>query len=516
MFRLITTCLALAFALALAATPTAAQITDYQSLQNIRSRFPPSGFPNTQIFSLTGWQTLNVTSAAAVGSANVITPNTPSVDAAQRIENIVAATSGNRILYFPTGTYYINTPLQIGESGVYLQGDGVNATQFTIATPAASNGEVAFVGPGLGAEVDVVGLPTRGSSSVTVASTSGLSVGDIVHVYDKSIGLSVGFYHYGQMGEITGISGNTLTVSPALGLDFISDPKLKEVSVIRNVGIRGIHVFRDRAASDPAANNIEFSYVKNGVAREVESSWLERGGIVSYFSMDVVMISSFVHDAYDYGEGGQAYGFLFTNNATRSRATDNKAWNLRHHFIMQRGANHGVMSLNSAEPGFNGTNGDVQTHGFTVHNSLFEQNMGRDFEFDERSDLNSEQYQGLYNTFYRNNSTRYSGNDILLAAPFQSGNFPNQFPTVIGNATGFINQAGGINSPFIGANRIGSTVVLGDAPAGWSYPPSLYTTTKPTYFGTRPWPIFGPGLDAAQYGTFGINNNLPAYDRAKP
>ncbi len=495
-------------------TTAFAQITDYQSLSALRSRFPTDGFANVQIFSTTGWSTLDVTSAADVGAANVITPNTSSIDAAARIEAIVAATSGNRVLQFPAGAFYLYSHLSIVESNVLLLGAGVGATRFLIKTESGENGEVSFSGPGIGAEVDVVGLPQRGDNTVTLASVAGLTIGGIVHIYDKSFGPYLGTYTYGQMGEIVSISGNKIVVSPSVDLDMVSDPKIKPVSVIRNVGIRGISVYRDRAASEAGTNNIEFAFVKNGYAREVESSWLERGGITSLWSMDVVVISSFVHDAYAYGGGGQAYGISITGNATRNRVTDNKVWNMRHHFILSNGANHTVVSLNSAEPGFNGGYGSLDTHGFTVHNSLFESNMGVDLDFDGRSEPNVEQYQGLWNVAFRNNLQNYTGSELRIAEPVELGNFPHVSPTIIGNLTDVMPISPTTQDRWVGANRIGSTVTYGQAPSSWSYPPSLYATTKPTYFGTRPWPLFGPGVTAG--GTFGVGNNLPALDRAKP
>lgn len=502
-----------ALATALTAGPLSSQV-NYLDLSGLAARFPPSGWTNVQIFSTTGWQVLNVTSAAQVGSANVLTPNNSAIDAAAKIEAIIAATSGNRVLYFPPGTYYFSTPLQVTESNVFLQGDGPTATRFHIVAPATTNGEISFQGGGPGTEIDVTSLPSRGATSIPIASTSGLAVGDVIHVYDKSLGPANGFYHYGQMGVVTSVGSGAVGISPALGLSMISDPKITEVAVLRNVGIRGIRVFRDRAAADASASNVEFNYVRNGVAREVEVSWLERAGVSAFFSMDVVMITSFAHDAYDYGGGGQAYGFLLTNNTTRSRITDNKAWNLRHHYILQRGANHSIVSYNSAESGFNGTTGDLNIHGFTVHNSLFEGNMGRDLKADGRSDVGLEQYQGLFNTFYRNNLNRIANGRVLIEAPVSSGNFQHQMPNVIGNASISLSVASTTNDPWVGANRVNGTVILGDAPSGWSYPASLYLTEKPAYFETRPWPIFGPGLTTG--GTFGTLNNLPAYDRARP
>lgn len=509
---------ALCMGLALSATaPVRAQISDYKSLSALRDRFPPDGFINTQIFSTTGWNTLDVTNAAQVGAGNVILPNTPATDAATKIEAILASTSGNRILSFPAGVYYFGTHLSITQSNVFIQGAGLTNTEFRITAPDNLNAEIEFTGGGLSAtEIDVTGAPQRGATTITVGDASTLAVGDTIHLYDKALGPTNGFYHYGQMAEITAKSGNVLTLSPSVSLTYAAagDPKVKEVNVIQNVGIRGVHVSRTNQPTSDFTNNIEFVYANNAFAREVESSNLGRGGIVAYFSIDAVIISSFVHDAFAYGGGGQAYGILLTNNTTRSRVTDNKVWNMRHHIILQRGANNSVVSLNSAEPPYNGVPGDLSIHGFTVHNTLFEQNMGRTLEQDERSDVNAEQYQGLYNTAYRNNLSAYASSNIQIAGPNTTGNFPNQSATVLGNITAAMTVASSAVDPWVGANRVNGTVAMGDAPGGWWWPASLYTETAPSYFGTKAWPIFGPGVGTNS--NFGAPNTLPAYDRAKP
>lgn len=107
------TALCMGVALAALTAPVHAQISDYKSLSALRDRFPPDGFSNTQIFSTSGWTTLDVTNAAQVGAANVILPNTPATDAATKIETILASISGNRILSFPAGVYYFSTHLSI-------------------------------------------------------------------------------------------------------------------------------------------------------------------------------------------------------------------------------------------------------------------------------------------------------------------------------------------------------------------------------------------------------------------
>ena len=189
---------------------------------------------------------------------------------------------------------------------------------------------------------------------------------------------------------------------------------------------------------------------------------------------------------------------------------NNKVWNTRHAIMLDRGANHCVVAFNSTEPNFLGSTGDLNLHGFTPHNNLFESNMGQYLKWDGRSDANAGQFQGLFNTGYRNLLTRYAGNKVLLENPGTGSNQGHVQPTLVGNVATAVTVPSGTDR-FVGANRINGTVVDGDAPSGSTFPDSLYVTAKPSFLGTKPWPVFGPSATAP----FGIDNTLPSFDRAK-
>ncbi|MEM7613472.1 MAG: hypothetical protein AAF245_00405, partial [Pseudomonadota bacterium] len=479
-------------------------------------RIPPNGWEDLQAFDRSGWSVLDMTQSSDVGASNVIPPDTPTIDAAARIEAVVAATGGNRILFFPAGDYYLATDLEITESNVVIRGAGKGMTRLNIVADTSENAEIEFRGPGVGPEFDITNLPMRGDQTVDVSNPSAFSTGEFIHIYDAGkvpkIALSglPNITHYGQIVQITGISGSTLSLDMKLGLNFDSDPKLAKHGMLSRVGIERVSVLRDRAASSSRTNNIDFTYVHQGYANDVESAYVEQGGISAFMSKHIVIVNSDIHDAYDYGVGGQAYGVRIFYNTTQCRITNNKIWNMRHHIMLDRGANHCVISFNSTEPGYFGTTGDLNLHGFTPHNNLFEHNMGRDLKWDERSDPNRGQFQSIWAFGYRNRLTAYSGNRIRLIDPDDAGNRAHLRPTVIGNDTGSVSVATGTQERVVGANRINGSVVLGDMPANGSYPTSLYEASKPSFLGSKPWPLFGPSVP-----DFGTGNTVPAFDRAK-
>lgn len=149
-------------------------------------------------------------------------------------------------------------------------------------------------------------------------------------------------------------------------------------------------------------------------------------------------------------------------------------------------------------------------HGFTPHNNLFEGNMGRDLEWDGRSEAAWNQYQGMFNTAYRNRLTAQLNNLLSILDADEFNNRSHYRPSLIGNLTNSLLIESGVIEPFAGANWINGTVVLGNMPSGSTYPASLYETEKPSFFGTKAWPVFGPAVT-----NYGNTNTIPAFDRAK-
>lgn len=471
------------------------------------SRFPPAGWNDVTQFNHASWVELDITEAGDVGS-NAIPPNSSTTDAAAKIEAIVASLAQPAILYFPAGTYYLASDLEIAKSNVILKGDGQGLSVLRISAAPSANAEVRFSGTGLDDEITVLTpFPARGDDEVTVADASGIAVGDVVYIYDKGKGFTFDTYHYGQLAKVAAKAGSTLTLDMPLGIDFFNDPNLREVHAIRNVAVESLTIERATHASDAATNNLEFSFADTVYVHDVEVAWLERGGISAIFSIDVSIKRNRVHDAFSYGDGGQAYGIHLTQLTTRCSVADNKVFNLRHHIIVNRGANHCAIAFNSTEGLYKGTTGDLNVHGFSPHNNLWESNYGSMLKWDGRSEPNTGESSGLYITGYRN----MLEDSVVVSTPAGPGNTPYEYPTLIGNIAQSAAIQTGFTDPFVGAQRIDGTISWGDADSGWTYPASLFRSTKPALLDGTPWPVFGPGAGS----DFGSSNSLPATDRSR-
>ncbi|HEA68476.1 MAG TPA: hypothetical protein ENI07_16880 [Desulfobacterales bacterium] len=69
-------------------------------------------------------------------------PDDSGIDAAQKVKDVIASTSGRRILSFPAGTYYFKTDLGITTGDIIIRGAGMDKTRLHIVAPSSANAEI--------------------------------------------------------------------------------------------------------------------------------------------------------------------------------------------------------------------------------------------------------------------------------------------------------------------------------------------------------------------------------------
>lgn len=478
-------------AVALAMIPVVSFAFNYGDIE--ASRMAPGGWTDTVWSDPGSWTTYDVTQ-------NGLPANDQLVNATQKVQQIIASHPGQKmILYFPAGTYNFYSDLQINESNVRLKGDGMTQTSFKISIPTENVGGIGFVGDGkTGSAVSVTGSPWEGSTYVYVSDVSSFSSGDFVQLYTQNGVHGGSDYFYSQIFKISWIdtAAKKIVFTQKLGLDFPSSdvPKLQKLSMLENVGIQDVKVYRVRDNMD-YSDNVYMRYVNNGYVKDIESSYCANSHIVFAYSRNVIAERNKVHHSFEYGEGGHGYGIVANYATTNARITDNKLWNLRHHILLQKGANHSVISYNSLEDIMNNSY-SLPLHGHFSHNNLIEGNMLQDGLAD-----NAWGASGPRNTWFRNLATGHVG----------SGDTATSEQNVIGNITYDLWYSG--SNHYLAANKqtkYGSTD-WGQLNANSSIPASLYLTSKPAFLGSKPWPLFGPNVDSS----WGSGNTVPARDRAK-
>lgn len=476
-------------------------------------RLPPAGWVNTQWKDPdpNGWLTIDVTKFG-------LPANDRSINASQKIAQILEQTSGNRIIYFPAGTYYFKSNLTISTGNIILRGSGLDQTRLAIDAKANDiNAELLFLGEISTNSIQVVGEPASGDQQLNLADASSLKIGDFIQLYGtKRIAWEQPSET--QIFKVIGKHNQTIDLDMKIGLNYprylvnesvngvmqevTKAPKVREIKMIENVGVENLTVERVNKPTLENVNNINFKSVNNGFIRNIESIKGGRSHISINWSKDIVVERNVLHDAFvnDYG---YAYGISINNGSTRVRVTNNKSWNLRHQILMQLGANHSVISYNSVEAPYLSYN-DIAFHSTYAYMNLVEGNSYNESYADNskegQADLNE---TGPGNTWFRNNS---KGTDVGTGSDATDTKRQN----VIGNNVMKVAKKG--QSHYTGANRVNGVVQWDELNETSAIPNSLYLTEKPDFFESKSWPVYGPGVDPQWGGA----NTLPAADRAKP
>lgn len=459
----------------------------------------PAGWKNTEWINPGGFTNRPVADFGLL-------PNTPTLDASAMVESYLATATGRAVLVFAPGTYYFRTSLDITRDGVILRGAGSNDTTFVIGSQTTPDAQIAFRGTRSGNPLGVVGSVSSGATQITVSNAASIGVGDLVQLYASTGRVAYGYPFESQFFTVLAKSQNTLTLDMAVGLDYdgaTDTPQIQRVDPIEHVGLDRVRMIRTvmPPTDGVVASNLQLLFSRNAFVKDAESVRSDRAHIQIDWSKDVVITNNRIHDAFKNvsGDGGYSYGITANWGSTGVRISDNKLWNLRHHILLQLGANHTVVSHNSVEQPTDYN--DVAFHASYAYMNLIEGNR-----FTESYADNSKFGQGVLNatgpknTWFRNYATQEIG--TINNETFQQ--------TIIGNVAGAIlldNQPANAGH-VIGANRVAGTTVWGALPTNADLPPSLYLAARPSAWETsRSWPVWGP--DLLQGGTA---NRLPAQD----
>lgn len=478
---------------------------------------------------------------------NAATYGNGSTDATSAIQTAIDNCPTGRAVYLPAGTYNISQTLVL-KHAVVLRGAGPTSTKIVQTTPGNGN-SIPVIAIGLGggefldsSAVAVTAGLAKGSTSITVANASTFDVGStylLDQLDDASLpignaswfkrGQAGSLRSIGQMVEVVGKSGNTLTLGSPLYWNFSAalSPQLvkpanydgatnKFFGTITRAGVEDLGVY------DGSGANIVLALAAYCWVRNVESVNCAGRSIMIVGSYRCEIRDSYIHDAPAYNTGGGAYGISLAIQTADTLVENNIVMHFNQVLLFENSGGGNVVAYNYLDNAFNNESPGWLQPSLTAHCSLprmelVEGNLGALFGPDNV-------HGGAFDlTFLRNHATgtpRDIPVDMHTAFHVESGNY---YFNLLGNVLLTPASAGAVYegkcSPFPMAFDLGGRYTINDACldprdpqvaqtmirhgnfdyahngvvwdatiADHAIPASLYLAAKPAFFGSAPWP----------------------------
>ncbi len=320
----------------------------------------------------------------------------------------------HRMVFFPSGTYKITSALALS-SEVVLRGE------------RGAKGNLARLRFDLGASADNC-INISGSLSGTaqpfspqaihirwidVRDGSAFAVGDFARVSQHNdpvwdFGNTWAGDSVGQIVKITGVSGNRLKLEQELRADYLAkfSPIIQKLAMAHDVGIDNLIIERADSVAPTGGDTIGFNLAANCWVRGCELIKCCSAHIRMVDSTKVQVTGCYLHDGYDYGGGGRAYGVVFQSHTGECLAQDNIFSHLRHSMLFQIGPNGNVLGYNYSRDAtrtefISNYSGDIVFHGNRPFANLAEGNIVCSIQLD----ASHGQPAGPYNTIFRNAAT---------------------------------------------------------------------------------------------------------------
>jgi hypothetical protein len=347
---------------------------------------------------------------------NASTYGNGSGDATSGIQSALNTCPNGQVVSLSTGTFLINGNLNI-PSNATLRGQGAN---LTILNAKGTSGNVVNLGtggPNLGSlpSISIAGGTAAGSTSITLISTSGLSVGEhllINELNDSFVSIAgsegsctwcdsswSGTRAAGQIVEITSISGTTVGINPGL---FMAYPLTPLVTPIANetsyAGVENLQVY---ANSTGYTNNFKMSACNYCWISGVEGNYADGNHVETQWSYRGEIVNSYFSNAYSHGPGNTDADVDIASSSTGMLVQNNILERLHVSAMLEWGAAGNVIAYNYMFGNFqsSATNFlimNLDTHGAHPMYNLFEGNIGSKFELDSIWGSSSD------NTLFRN------------------------------------------------------------------------------------------------------------------
>jgi hypothetical protein len=473
------------------------------------------------------------------------------------ISAAVESAPDNTVVRIPAGSFSLADTVVVRRDNVTIRGQGMRITTLRIGEyPALQTQEYGATGRG-----SVTSGYTKGSNSIVVSDGSQILLNDLIFIYQDNdpalIWTRSGENDFALRfaARVTGINGNTISFTPKIPYGFSAslNPRFESHSNIQDfVGFEDLTI--DGGTSEPW-RSVYFVESYASWAKNIEIKNFGDTGIGALQSVNGEIRSCYVHDTNtvndgygvylwsDYGGVGTNSGFLIEDNIFA------RLWL----GVMFRGASYDVVSYNyvkdnSLPIGWHQTASFNSNHGAHGIMNLFEGNIGEQFQNDGYHGSTS------HTTIFRNWFHGICSSDPIYCL-YPAGNrkmidlcrfswYENIVGNVLGDASwtpveyemtgndndyehsviyrfGYPNMGNnyynpanppsngddGGNDPKVkqtvlrhgNYDYFNKAVVWDPGIADHSLPASFIYTSKPSWFGSVPWPPIGPDVAGYHY-----------------
>lgn len=331
----------------------------------------------------------------ACATLNASTYGNGSTDATTAINNALSGCASGQCVSLSAGTFLVNGRINI-PSNVTLRGAGANQT---ILEAHNTSGAVISLGTGgvpygQSNAVAITGGASAGSTSITLASASGISVGSYLVIDQLNDGTIVathgsegactwcdngqgGTRVQGQIVEVTTVSGTTIGVNPGLYVSYTLTPHATPFSATKYAGVENLQVYANNtgATTNFAMNGCAYCWISG-----IEGNYADGDHVEVDFSYHSEIINSYFSNAYRHTPGTYDSDLALRNKSTGMLVQNNIFERLHVSAMMEWGPAGNVLAYNYMFGNFdsgapNVMMSNLNTHGAHPQFNLWEGNI---------------------------------------------------------------------------------------------------------------------------------------------
>jgi hypothetical protein len=495
-------------------------------------------------------------------------------DATSLIQNALNSCATNGVVQLNTGTFRINSSISIPSNRV-LRGSGPQQTILDLrgsgqaikfGTNSPSSGTANAITAGANKDSTSITVSGSGIASGQLLMISHPDLSYMTPQGDNGLcdwcdAGWPGNMDSGQIVMVTNVSGSTVTFSPPLYITYTNPTAYRFNVGAINAGLENLKLYGN---PNTYSTNIRMSGAYRCWVKNVESDFSNGDHLEIWWSLQNEVRNSYFHDGFNHGPGGTDNDLNLAYKTSATLVINNIFYRQHVSVMLEWGASGNVVAYNYSDGNYHQDLlswmiNDFNFHGAHPMMNLFEGNSGNKFQPD--STWGSSSHTTLFRNYFTG-SRQYippmnsRGSLQPGSASWEDGNAfaysidsLAQFTNAVGNISGSAHLLGRNPTSFRispasgGANaacwRIGyvsgndsasnpnnadSTMFkhgMYDCNTGaitWdaahpdhALPASFFLSSKPTWWGTAPWPAIGPDITGGNISNVnGHANKIPA------